>query len=124
KIATVSAGNGYATDVHDFQITPRNTALLLAYNPVLAPKGVTHRVYDRDVIDAVVQEVDIATGAVLFEWHSVGTVELSESYLPAPADLAQPYDYVHANSVALDGDGNIWLSGRHTSTIYKIDRVS
>ena len=122
RIAQVAAGNGYQADLHDFQITPQNTALVLAYNPVMAPKDVTHRVYNRDVLDAVVQEIDIPTGAVLFEWHSVGTIELSESYLPAPEDLNQPYDYVHPNSLALDGDGNIWLSGRHTSAVYKLDR--
>jgi Arylsulfotransferase (ASST) len=124
KVAEVDAGNGYQADLHDFQITPRNTALLIAYNPILAPAKVIGRKYDRVVIDAVVQEIDIATGAVLFEWHSVGNVDLGESYVPLPDKLAEPYDYVHPNSVALDGDGNIWLSARHTSTIYKIDRVT
>jgi Arylsulfotransferase (ASST) len=124
KVAEVDAGNGYHADLHDFQVTPRNTALLIAYNPILAPAKVIGRAYDRVVIDAVVQEIDIATGAVLFEWHSVGTIGLGESYVPLPDKLTDPYDYMHANSVALDGDGNIWLSARHTSAIYKIDRVT
>ena len=58
---------------------------------------------------------------MLFEWHSLGNIELSESYLPVPGSPAEPYDYVHPNSVALDADGNIWLSARHTWTVYKID---
>jgi arylsulfotransferase ASST len=44
--------------------------------------------------------------------------------VPLPVNLTDAYDYVHPNSVALDGDGSIWLSGRHTSAIYKIDRVT
>ncbi len=121
QIATVKAGNGYFADLHDFQIVGPNTALMIAYNPVMANAGTINRVYNRAVLDAVVQEIDIPTGQVLFEWHSLGTIGLSESYLPAPKDLTALYDYVHPNSVALDADGNIWLSARHTSTIYKID---
>jgi len=121
QIATIKAGNGYNTDIHDFQITPGNTALLLAYNPVIASASQLGRVFNRSVIDTVIQEIDIPTGAVLFEWHSLGNIELSESYLPVPGSTAEPYDYVHPNSVALDADGNIWLSSRHTWAVYKID---
>ena len=120
RIATVQAGNGYRADLHDFVITPQNTALMMIYNPVMADASTINQAHDRAVIDTVVQEVDIPTGAVLFEWHSLGTISLDESYLPAPA-RSEVYDYVHANSLALDADGNIWLSGRHTSAVYKID---
>ena len=30
------------------------------------------------VVQAVVQEIDIATGLVFFEWHSLGNIALSE----------------------------------------------
>jgi arylsulfotransferase ASST len=123
-IATVHAGNGYDTDLHDFVITPQNTALVLAYNPVLAKASVIHQLHPRVVLDAVVQEIDITTGSVLFEWHSLGNINLDESYLAIPASTTEPYDYVHPNSIAIDTDGNLLLSGRHTSTLYKIDRVT
>lgn len=122
EIARIRAGNGYEADLHDLVITPQNTALLMIYNPVLASAATINRVYDRAVVDAVVQEIDIATGSVLFEWHSIGNVGLSESYLPVPARTSESYDYVHPNSLALDHDGNIWLSARHTWTVYKLDR--
>ena len=32
------------------------------------------------MVQAVVQEIDIATGLVLFEWHSIGNIALSESF--------------------------------------------
>ena len=120
RIATVRAGNGYQADLHDFLITPQNTALMMIYSPVMADASTINQAHDRPVIDAVVQEIDIPTGAVLFEWHSVGNIGLDESYLPAPP-RADVYDYVHPNSLALDADGNIWLSARHTSAVYKID---
>ena len=39
---------------------------------------------DGTVFDGVVQEVDVATGKVLFEWHSLDHVPLSDSYQPVP----------------------------------------
>ena len=55
EIAAIHAGNGYQADLHDFVITPQNTALLLAYNPVFAKASLIGQAHDRDVLDAVVQ---------------------------------------------------------------------
>jgi hypothetical protein len=66
-----------------------------------------------------VQELDIRTGLVLFEWHSLGNVPLTDSYAkPAPDGL---FDYFHINSVALDSDGNLLVSARNTWAVYKIN---
>ena len=60
---------------------------------------------------------------MLFEWHSLGNISVDESYLPLPTNTTEPYDYLHPNSISLATDGNLLLSARHTSTLYKIDRV-
>jgi hypothetical protein len=39
-----------------------------------------------------------------------------------PDSSAAAWDYIHINGIALDDDGNLLLSARHTSTIYKLDR--
>jgi hypothetical protein len=75
---------------------------------------------DGVVVDGIVQEIDVATGRVLFEWHSLDHVSLTESYAPVPQ--ADAYDYFHINAVNLDNDGNLLISGRHAWTIYKVDR--
>ena len=60
---------------------------------------------------------------MLFEWHSLDHVALSESHWPVPEDAAkEAYDYVHLNSVGIDNDGDLLVSARHTWTGYKIDR--
>lgn len=119
-IASVHAGNGLDTDGHEFLLTPQGTALVTAYHQVPYDLSSVGGPPDGQVIDGVVQEIDVATGRVLFEWHSLDHVPLSESYQP----VESPYDYFHVNSVNLDGDGNLLISGRHTWTIYKVDRHS
>jgi hypothetical protein len=119
-IATVHAGNGLDTDGHEFLVTPQGTALITAFEQVPYDLSSVGGPKDGQAIDGVVQEIDIASGHVLFEWRSLDHVPLSDSYQP----VESPYDYFHINSVTLDSDGNLLISGRHTGTIYKVDRHS
>jgi hypothetical protein len=122
QIATVEAGNGLAADQHEFALTPQGTALITIYHQVPYDLSSVGGPSDGSVLDGVVQEIDVATGNVLFEWHSLDHVPLSDSYQPVPASSSTPYDYFHINSVNLDNDGNLLISARHTSTVYKVDR--
>jgi hypothetical protein len=122
QIATVEAGNGLAADQHEFALTPQGTALITIYHQVPYDLSSVGGPSDGSVLDGVVQEIDVATGKVLFEWHSLDHVPLSDSYQPVPTSSSTPYDYFHINSVNLDNDGNLLISARHTSTVYKVDR--
>lgn len=116
--------NGYRADLHEFLITPRDTALVIAYPAVTADLAALGGSSQGQVIDSVIQEIDIATGRIIFEWHSLGNVPVSDSYsVPTPSPRI-PFDYFHANSVSLDDDGDILVSARNTWAIYKIDRVT
>jgi hypothetical protein len=115
----VRAGNGFSADEHEFELTPQGTALLISYDAVRRDLSGVHA--NGYPIQAVIQEIDIATGLVLFEWHSLGNIGLSESHAPKPHH-GGAWDYVHANSVALDADGNFIVSARLTSAVYKISR--
>jgi hypothetical protein len=74
------------------------------------------------VLDAVIQEIEIESGRVLFEWHSLDEIEPAESYIGAPADPDDEFDYVHQNSIGFAPDGNLLMNARHTFAVYKIDR--
>jgi hypothetical protein len=114
RIANVEPGNGVQGDIHEFEITPRNTALFTISHKV--------RVKGREVLEGGFQELDIRTGRVLFEWHSIDHVRLVESYYRLPKDPSGLYDYFHINSIAVDKGGNFVISARNTHTIYKISR--
>jgi hypothetical protein len=122
EVTRVRAGNGYMGDHHEFLITPEDTALVTIYSPVkwdLSPVGGPS---DGVVLDGIAQEVDIATGEVLFEWHSLDHVVIDESYRALPKSTGAAYDYFHINSIDVDSDNNLLMSSRTTFAIYKVDR--
>ena len=123
-IAQVRTGNGYSFDLHEFTITPRNTALVLAYERYERSLKAWGGPADAKIVDNIVQEVDLATGLVLFEWHSFGNVSPEESGVPVPKLNGSEWEYFHANAVDIDNDGNFLVSARNTSTIYKINRAT
>jgi hypothetical protein len=123
-IATVKAGNGLSADGHEFLITPWNTALILAYTTAQADLTSIGGPADQTVIDGVVQEIDIKTGKVLFEWNSADHVPYSQSEQPLPASASTPWDWFHINAVKLDSDDNLLIDARDTWTAYKVDRHS
>jgi hypothetical protein len=124
QIATVYAADGFPADLHEFEITPQNTALITTYQPVYwDASGVPGGKKRQIVVDSVVQEIDIPTGLLLYQWDSLDHVPVTDSYVrPPPARTSDPFDYFHVNSVDVDRDGNLIVSGRNTWTIYKVDR--
>jgi Arylsulfotransferase (ASST) len=125
QIATVQAGNGLAADHHEFHLTPQGTALLVSEYPVYWNTSSIHGPKQEAVLDSVVQEIDIPTGLVLFQWDSLDHVPLSYSYQALPrAGARAPYDPYHVNSVSVDLDGNLIISARNTNGIYKVNRRS
>jgi hypothetical protein len=114
----VQAARGLRGNLHEFLITPSNTALLTSYVVTKADLSAVGGSRTGTIQDAIFQEIDLATGAVLLEWHSLDHIPLAESYAPVTPD----WDFFHINSVALDGDGSLLVSARSTHTVYKIDR--
>jgi hypothetical protein len=105
-------------------ITPADTALMTIYGLTSRDLSLVGGAADAAVAEGVIQEVDIETGEVLFEWHSLDHVGVEESYFPPPESPAEPFDYFHINSIEVDSDDNLLVSARKTSAAYKIDRGS
>ncbi|RYC65571.1 hypothetical protein CHU98_g614, partial [Xylaria longipes] len=116
------AGEGLKGDLHEFQITEHGTALVTIYNPVpadLTPVGGPEQGW---ALDSMVQEIDIDTGELLFEWSAIEHVALSDGvrYFAGEDDGTTPetaFDFFHVNSADVDSEGNYIISGRHTSSV-------
>jgi hypothetical protein len=118
-IAILRAGNGYQPDLHEFQITPQGTAWITVYDAIDCNLSSVGGPKEGAIADTLLQEIDLKTGLVMYEWHSLDHVPLRESYAPVEAN----WDFFHINSVDLDNDGNLLVSSRSMQTIYKLDRA-
>jgi hypothetical protein len=114
QIATVKAANGLDEGLHEFLITPDGHAYFTASDEVSLP-GV-----GKPTVDSVVQEIDIRTGLVLFEWHALDHIPVSASYF-TPKSPGFTFDPYHVNSVNLDTSGNLLISMRDTSAVYDVN---
>ena len=121
-LATVQAGNGYSMDIHEFQLTRSGDALFTIYSPVLVHLPGTPAGSLSPLLDAIVQEVDVRTGLVDWEWHAYGHIPLEDSYA-TPANSAS-YDAYHFNSIQPLRGGRVLVSARDTSAVYDVDRAS
>ncbi len=118
----ISAGNGRQADLHELQLTSRGTALIWADAQQPGPVYGHPTPTPWPIMDSAVQEIDLVTGRVVFEWRASEHIGLDESYIAPPTGPNQVYDYIHGNAIDEDPDGNLLVSARNTSTIYKVDR--
>lgn len=119
-----AVGEGLMGDLHDFKITDEETALMTVYlnTPAdLSPIGGPTAGW---ILDSVIQEVDIETGALLFEWRASKHVDIRDSMLnfaleskSAGRDPQTSFDFFHINSVDKDENGNYVVSARHMHSI-------
>jgi len=120
-VATAKAGNGLQSDLHEFELTSQNTALVTAYYPVYwNTSGIKNGSAHDLVLDAVAQEIDIPTGLVLWQWDSLDHVPVTDSYQFAPPMAGHPWDYFHINAVSEESDGDILISSRNTWSVYDV----
>jgi hypothetical protein len=121
-IAQVRAGNGYHADLHDFQLTPEGSALITAYDPILCNLSSAGGPADGAVTDGILQEIDVKTGLVMFQWSSLDHVGLNESYSGrGEISTSTPFDFFHINSINLDRDGSLLISARNTWATYDLN---
>jgi hypothetical protein len=110
-------GQPLQADQHEFLLTPGNSAIIVAY----APTHIQWKGKSQAIWDCVIQEINLATAKVVFEWHSLTHVSPARSHVPVPTDNSA-WDYFHINSVKIDTDHNLIVSARHTWAFYKVNR--
>lgn len=117
----IRAGDGLMADLHELNLTSRGTALVTAYQVTTTDLSSIGGSAKGKVLAGHAQEIDLATGKVLFDWDSLDHVGVGETYATGAA-AAAPFDYFHINSIAETPDGNLLISARNTWALYKVDR--
>jgi hypothetical protein len=109
-IGRVRAAHGLATDLHELAVGADGNAWLSA------------DVLRHGILEYVVQEIDIATGRLRFEWRSLDHVKPVDSYERRPSN-GRPWDYFHGNAIAppTASDPTVVISSRNTSSLYGVD---
>lgn len=124
-VHTVSAvGEGLEGDLHEFKITEDGTALITVYERTWVDLNSTTADIpaDQTIVDGILQEIDIETGELLFEWRASN--HLSNPALQASAGgivADGSFDYFHMNSIDKDSKGNYLVSLRHIHALVYVD---
>jgi hypothetical protein len=129
-----SQGGLPANDQHEFNIVNNGkSALLTVYEPIhydLSAYNITSG--QGWLLNSWFQEVEIATGKLLFEWDALSHVAIDQTYVfPNKTDVSGtglgvvtppdgPWDYFHINSIDKFPNGDYLISGRHVSALYRI----
>ena len=116
-VARVHGGNGLQADLHDFQLVPGGVAYITAYNPIHCDLTAAKGKRNGAIVDTAIQEIDMKTGLVRWEWHSLDHVGANESEAEVPSD-STPWDYFHLNSIDPEPGGNLLISARSTWAAY------
>jgi hypothetical protein len=128
EIGRVTTGGGlgpHQADMHESYLSPEGTMLLLSYPLLRGDLTDVGGPSDGWMLDGVVQEVDVSTGGLLFEWRASDHVPLGDTYEelePGEATRDEPFDPYHLNSIAPDGPEHLLVCARHTSAVYRVAR--
>lgn len=115
-------------DCHEVFLTPRCTAIITIYDP--RPYDLSDfNITDGWLLDSYFQEIDLATGELLFQWRASDFVKVTDAvWFPSVKKSGHhemhAYDYFHINSVEKDDRGNYLVSARHTNAIYYISGIN
>jgi Arylsulfotransferase (ASST) len=123
-LARVTGGNGLHADLHDFQILPHDVAFVTAFNPIRCNLSSAEGSRDGAIIDTAIQEIDMKTGLVRWEWHSLDHVAVSEA--ETSPNGSSPWDWFHLNSIDVEGGdsnryGDLLISARGTWAAYQLE---
>ena len=123
-IETITPGDGFTADAHEFRLTPDGRALITSYKEVDADLTGIGGPREGKMWDCIASVVDVATKRVLARWDAMEHVPVTDTEFPGRLPGSQTYDPFHMNSISLDPAGNLVISMRNTSAVYNVDPAS
>jgi hypothetical protein len=127
-VHTVSAvGKDLRGDLHEFKITEDGSALITVYERTSVNLDGTNVDLSADqmIVDGILQEIDIATGELLFEWRSSDHIEHPALQISSGGSVSDgSFDYFHMNSIDKDSKGNYLISLRHLHALVYVEGIT
>lgn len=123
QILQISAANGLDADLHDFRITEQGTAIFTVYEVVNTDLTSLGKDFVGEAWDCLIQEIDLSTGGLVFQWRALDHYDISDTYRPIDDDgtIGRAFDFFHINSVDKDPHGNYLTSSRYLHCITYIN---
>ncbi len=118
-VARVSGVDGWVPTLHEVLVRG-NHAWVTANKNLPMDLSKYGGAYNGALIDSAVQEYDIKTGKLLYNWDVLKHVPPSDSQATLPTN-GFPWDAYHVNSIDLLGNGKMLVSLRNTWAAYLVD---
>ncbi|EYE92847.1 arylsulfotransferase family protein [Aspergillus ruber CBS 135680] len=129
KAYTIKGANGFPVGLREFHITRDETAVIATYKIKTADLRFVGGPQDGRIYDSIVQEINIETGKLLFQWRASEHVDITQ--VPRTLDTEagtyvdhqgqQAWDFFRINSIDKDSKGNFLVSSSSTNTLSYID---
>jgi EmrB/QacA subfamily drug resistance transporter len=118
-MARLRATHGWVLTVHSLVIDG-NDAWVTANRNLPMDLSRYGGAYNGALIDSAVQEYDLRTGKLLYNWDALRHIPLGDSQASLPTN-GFPWDAYHVNAIDVPGDGSFVVSMRNTWAVYKVD---
>jgi EmrB/QacA subfamily drug resistance transporter len=120
-VATLRGADGWKLTLHEFLIRG-DDAWVTANKDVPRNLSSFGGAYNGAVTDSAVQEYNLKTGKLIYNWDAMAKnhIRLSDSYATLPTN-GFPWDAYHVNSISLAGNGTFLVSMRDTWAAYLVD---
>lgn len=115
----IPAAGGLDGDLHEFRITDNGTAMVTVYEVVTTDLTELGKSSEGSVWDCLIQEFNIATGELIFQWRAVDHYRIADTFrdIGGEGGVGAAFDFFHINSIDKDLKGNYLISSRYMHTI-------
>lgn len=119
----IGAAGGLDADLHDFRLTENGTALMTVYQVINKDLSELGKPWVGEIWDCLIQEVNIETGELVFQWRASDHYKVSDTLRPIGDDgvIGRAFDFFHINSIAKDSKGNYLISSRYMHSLTYIN---
>ncbi|CAK7199562.1 hypothetical protein SEUCBS139899_002242 [Sporothrix eucalyptigena] len=108
-------------DLHDFVITDEGTALMTLYQKRRHDLTAGFGIKDGWIFDSLFQEIDIATGKLLFSWRASDHFPIHDTLAPLKWGFGRrsdkAFDFFHINSLDKTPTGDYLVSSRYMCAV-------